>query len=99
MTRLAFVLIDGLGDVSLPGLGYRTPLQVARTPALDAIAGSLSGVLLGTVAEVTSSPLCGLPGQALAEAAFGNTQWRLLLATVAVDSQSLTVPWCLQWPA
>ncbi|GAB2278202.1 hypothetical protein Dimus_035305 [Dionaea muscipula] len=38
--RVAFVLIDGLGDVSLPRFGYRTPLQVARVPNLDAIASA-----------------------------------------------------------
>uniref|UniRef100_A0A5B6ZPP5 Metalloenzyme domain-containing protein n=1 Tax=Davidia involucrata TaxID=16924 RepID=A0A5B6ZPP5_DAVIN len=38
--RVAFVLIDGLGDVSLPKLGYKTPLQVAKIPNLDAIASS-----------------------------------------------------------
>ncbi|XP_022861641.1 uncharacterized protein LOC111382013 [Olea europaea var. sylvestris] len=38
--RVAFVLIDGLGDVSLPKFGYKTPLQVANTPNLDAIASA-----------------------------------------------------------
>ncbi|XP_075514964.1 uncharacterized protein LOC142549741 [Primulina tabacum] len=38
--RVAFVLIDGLGDVSLPSLGYRTPLQAAHVPNLDAIASA-----------------------------------------------------------
>ncbi|XP_073060467.1 uncharacterized protein [Primulina eburnea] len=38
--RVAFVLIDGLGDVSLPSLGYRTPLQAANVPNLDAIASA-----------------------------------------------------------
>ncbi|KAA8547844.1 hypothetical protein F0562_004273 [Nyssa sinensis] len=38
--RVAFVLIDGLGDVSLPRFGYKTPLQVAKIPNLDAIASS-----------------------------------------------------------
>ncbi|OVA13493.1 Bisphosphoglycerate-independent phosphoglycerate mutase [Macleaya cordata] len=38
--RVAFVLIDGLGDVSLPRLGYQTPLQVAKIPNLDAIASA-----------------------------------------------------------
>jgi len=33
-----WVLIDGVGDVEVPGLGYRTPLEAARTPALDALA-------------------------------------------------------------
>lgn len=38
--RVAFVLIDGLGDVSLPRFGYKTPLQVAKVPNLDAIASA-----------------------------------------------------------
>ncbi|KAJ4780290.1 hypothetical protein LUZ62_019874 [Rhynchospora pubera] len=38
--RVAFVLIDGIGDVSIPKFGYKTPLQVAKTPNLDAIASS-----------------------------------------------------------
>ncbi|KAH0869952.1 hypothetical protein HID58_076974 [Brassica napus] len=38
--RVAFVLIDGLGDVSIPRLGYKTPLQAANIPNLDAIASA-----------------------------------------------------------
>lgn len=38
--RVAFVLIDGLGDVSLPRFGYQTPLQAAEIPNLDAIASA-----------------------------------------------------------
>ncbi|WCJ25449.1 2 3-bisphosphoglycerate-independent phosphoglycerate mutase [Euphorbia peplus] len=38
--RVAFVLIDGIGDVSLPRLGYKTPLQAANIPNLDAIASA-----------------------------------------------------------
>ena len=41
-TGLAFVLIDGIGDVSIPELGNRTPLEAAHCPNLDAIAGSSS---------------------------------------------------------
>ncbi|PPD73154.1 hypothetical protein GOBAR_DD29928 [Gossypium barbadense] len=37
--RVAFVLIDGLGDVSIPKFGCKTPLQAANVPNLDAIAG------------------------------------------------------------
>lgn len=36
--RIAFVLIDGLGDVSIPRFQYKTALEVANTPNLDAIA-------------------------------------------------------------
>ncbi|KAG6415675.1 hypothetical protein SASPL_123089 [Salvia splendens] len=38
--RVAFILIDGVGDVSLPRFGYKTPLQVANAPNLDAIASA-----------------------------------------------------------
>lgn len=38
--RVAFVLIDGLGDVSIPRFGFRTPLQAANLPHLDAIASA-----------------------------------------------------------
>ncbi|CAI0451187.1 unnamed protein product [Linum tenue] len=38
--RVAFVLIDGIGDVSLPRLGYKTPLEAACVPNLDAIASA-----------------------------------------------------------
>lgn len=38
--RVAFVLIDGLGDVSLPRFGYKTPLESATLPNLDAIASA-----------------------------------------------------------
>lgn len=44
--RVAFVLIDGLGDVSLPRFGYQTPMQAAKIPNLDAIASAgVSGLM------------------------------------------------------
>nr|CAD1817012.1 unnamed protein product [Ananas comosus var. bracteatus] len=44
--RVAVVLIDGLGDVSLPGLRRRTALQAAAAPHLDAVAsGGVSGLM------------------------------------------------------
>ncbi|OAY64242.1 2,3-bisphosphoglycerate-independent phosphoglycerate mutase [Ananas comosus] len=44
--RVAVVLIDGLGDVSLPGLRRRTTLQAARAGHLDAVAsGGVSGLM------------------------------------------------------
>ncbi|CAI5530556.1 unnamed protein product [Closterium sp. Naga37s-1] len=39
-TRVAFVLIDGIGDVAVPLLGGLTPLEAAHTPNLDAIAAA-----------------------------------------------------------
>ncbi|CAI5478963.1 unnamed protein product [Closterium sp. Yama58-4] len=38
--RVAFVLIDGIGDVAVPSLGGLTPLEAAHTPNLDAIAAA-----------------------------------------------------------
>ena len=38
--KVAFVLIDGIGDVHIPELAHLTPLQAAHTPTLDAIAGA-----------------------------------------------------------
>jgi 2,3-diphosphopglycerate-independent phosphoglycerate mutase len=44
--RVLLLIIDGVGDVSIPALGGRTPLQAARTPALDALAAAgLNGQL------------------------------------------------------
>jgi len=37
--RVVLVIVDGLGDVSVPSFAGRTPLQVAHTPNMDAIAG------------------------------------------------------------
>jgi hypothetical protein len=33
------VLVDGIGDVTIPAFGDKTPLQVAHTPNMDCIAG------------------------------------------------------------
>ncbi|GFH29608.1 predicted protein [Haematococcus lacustris] len=38
LPRALMVLVGGLGDVSVPALGDQTPLVVAYTPILDAIA-------------------------------------------------------------
>ncbi|KAJ6861730.1 2 3-bisphosphoglycerate-independent phosphoglycerate mutase [Populus alba x Populus x berolinensis] len=54
--RVAFILIDGLGDVSFPKLGYKTPLQAANVPNLDAIA---SAGVNGLVDPVEVSLGCG----------------------------------------
>lgn len=44
--RVAFVLIDGLGDVSIPRFGFKSPLEAAKTPNLDAIAcAGLNGLM------------------------------------------------------
>jgi len=44
--RVALVLVDGLGDVGIPSLGFHTPLQAAHTPTLDALAcAGVSGLM------------------------------------------------------
>jgi hypothetical protein len=40
--KALLVIIDGIGDVTIPAFGDRTPLEVAHTPNLDAIAGALA---------------------------------------------------------
>uniref|UniRef100_A0A0D9XZZ2 Metalloenzyme domain-containing protein n=1 Tax=Leersia perrieri TaxID=77586 RepID=A0A0D9XZZ2_9ORYZ len=45
-SRVAFVLVDGIGDVTIPSLGGRTPLEAAAAPALDAVAAAgVSGLM------------------------------------------------------
>ena len=38
MAPVAYVLLDGVGDLAHPDLGGRTPLEAASTPALDSLA-------------------------------------------------------------
>ena len=37
-SKLALVVLDGLGDIAVEETGFRTPLEAARTPNLDALA-------------------------------------------------------------
>jgi hypothetical protein len=37
--KVVLIIIDGVGDVTIPAFGDNTPLQVAHTPNLDAVAG------------------------------------------------------------
>jgi 2,3-bisphosphoglycerate-independent phosphoglycerate mutase len=37
-SKLALVVLDGLGDIATEETGFRTPLEAARTPNLDALA-------------------------------------------------------------
>ncbi|GIL47029.1 hypothetical protein Vafri_3864 [Volvox africanus] len=44
--RVVFLLVDGIGDVSVPEFGERTPLEVAHIPHLDSLAAAgLTGLL------------------------------------------------------
>jgi 2,3-bisphosphoglycerate-independent phosphoglycerate mutase len=38
--RVVLVLIDGIADVSLKQLNHKTPIEHARTPFFDAVAGA-----------------------------------------------------------
>jgi len=37
-SKLALVVLDGVGDIATEATGFRTPLEAARTPNLDALA-------------------------------------------------------------
>src|SRR5437773_630466 len=37
-TKLALVVLDGLGDIATESTGWKTPLEAARTPTLDLLA-------------------------------------------------------------
>src|SRR5436309_5247629 len=37
-TKLALVVLDGLGDIATESTGWRTPLEAAKTPTLDTLA-------------------------------------------------------------
>ena len=36
--KIIFILIDGIGDVGVPKLNYKTPLEKTKHPYFDAIA-------------------------------------------------------------
>jgi len=42
-SRILLAVIDGIGDISIEGLGGKTPLETARTPEMDKLAAD--GVL------------------------------------------------------
>ncbi|PNH12755.1 2,3-bisphosphoglycerate-independent phosphoglycerate mutase [Tetrabaena socialis] len=54
--RVLFLLVDGIGDVSIPEFGDRTPLEAAHVPHLDAIA---AGGLTGLMDPVEPGLACG----------------------------------------
>lgn len=54
--RLLVLLIDGVGDVAVPQLDHKTPLQAANTPWLDRLA---AGGLNGLMDSVEPALACG----------------------------------------
>lgn len=53
--KIAFILIDGIGDINVPVLGNMTPLMAADTPTLDAIAGDAKTRYMSLISCVSSS--------------------------------------------
>ncbi len=51
MKKLLYVCMDGLGDDPIPAFDGRTPLEAARTPALDALAARGRTGVVVTVGE------------------------------------------------
>lgn len=51
MAPVAYVLLDGVGDLAHPDLGGRTPLEAASTPALDSLARAGAQGRVVTVGE------------------------------------------------
>ncbi|MDR5709730.1 MAG: 2,3-bisphosphoglycerate-independent phosphoglycerate mutase [Armatimonadota bacterium] len=51
MSKILYVILDGLGDRPIPALGDRTPLEAASTPHLDALAEQGQQGLVVTVGE------------------------------------------------
>ena len=49
--KYLIILGDGMADEPVAELGGRTPLQAARTPAMDRVAASGASGLLDTVPE------------------------------------------------
>ena len=52
MTKLIFVVMDGLGDRPIAALGNKTPLEAAHKPALDSLAAKGSGGMLNVIEGV-----------------------------------------------
>ena len=38
--KIVFVLIDGVGDVSIPSIGANSPIELSTSPVLDSIASA-----------------------------------------------------------
>ena len=51
MAPVAYVLLDGVGDLAHPDLGGRTPLEAASTPSLDSLARAGAQGRVVTVGE------------------------------------------------
>ena len=60
--KLLLVLIDGIGDVAIPDLGYKTPLQKSHTPWLNRLAGKTWFVDIYIHVLILPLIACGLNG-------------------------------------
>ena len=68
--QAVLVIVDGLGDLPVDGLGGLTPLEAARTPVMDSMAangrfGLVDPIAPGVVPDTDSAValLLGLPPQ------------------------------------
>lgn len=59
--KLLIVLIDGIGDVAVPELDNRTPLQAANIPWMDKLAGRFESIA-NTMGDLHYSTASGLNG-------------------------------------
>ena len=49
--KLIYVVIDGMGDLPIPELGNKTPLEAAETPHMDFLAKTGKTGLMYTVGK------------------------------------------------
>jgi hypothetical protein len=91
VARVVFLLVDGIGDVSVPELGDRTPLEVAHIPHLDAVAGE-------TLVSRGSKPSMATSGQRHRRS---NPSWAPpspQSTSSLSDPSTVTTPFLLQSP-
>lgn len=52
--KVVLVLIDGIGDVNVPELQGKTPLEAAVTPFMDAVAGTNTHIMFSNLSHFPS---------------------------------------------
>lgn len=85
MRKVFFLLIDGLSDNSYldgceNGLDYKTPMQMAKTPTLDALASS--GALCGIMDPVAPGIACGSDTAHLSIFGYDPYTYRIFLTSI-----------------
>jgi 2,3-bisphosphoglycerate-independent phosphoglycerate mutase len=85
--KYLFLVGDGMADLPLAKLGGRTPLEAARTPAMDAVAAA------GVVGRVATVPQGLPPGSDVANLALmGYDPARYYRGRAPIEAASLGVP-------